>query len=74
MENPEFAKYVRLMKMKVPLQSLMLEIKANKNIKEDDLLLFAKPAEIEKMKNLKLYTGKRFKWDNIKDKLRYQNF
>ena len=62
MEDPDFAKYVKLLKMRVPLHNIFLEVKAHKKYKEDDILLFAKPADIEKMKNLGLYTGKRFKW------------
>lgn len=60
MEDPVFAKFVKLYKMRVPMQNLLLQIKAQGAYSEDDIMLFATPGEVKKLKASGVYTGKRF--------------
>ena len=48
------------MKMKVPMQQLFLRIKNENKFTEDDILMFGTKRDVENMKNMKLYTGKKF--------------
>ena len=50
------------MKMKVPMQQLFLRIKNENKFTEDDILMFGTKRDVENMKNMKLYTGKKFAW------------
>ena len=59
--NPDFNKYIRLLKMKVPMQQIFLKIKAEGIFSEDDILMFGTKRDIDQMKSMKLYTGTRFK-------------
>ena len=60
-ENPDFSKYIKLLKMKVPMQQIFLRIKAEGKFTEDDILMFGTKRDVENMKNMKLYTGTKFK-------------
>lgn len=50
MEKPDFAKLVKLMKMKVPLQSILNQVRAAGIYTDDEVLLFVTPGDISKLK------------------------
>lgn len=58
--EPAFAKFVKLYKLKVPIQSLLNQIRAAGQYKDDDMLLFATTAEIKKLKEIGEYKGTKF--------------
>jgi hypothetical protein len=60
MEDPVFAKFIKLYKMKVPMHSLLNQVIAQGAYSQDDLMLFASPGEIKKLKDIGVYTGTRF--------------
>jgi hypothetical protein len=48
---PDFARYVKLMKMKVPLLSILNQTRAAGVYGDDDVCLFASKADITKLKS-----------------------
>jgi hypothetical protein len=50
MEKPDFARFVKLMKMKVPLLSILNQTRAAGVYADDDICLFASPMDIAKLK------------------------
>lgn len=60
MSKPDFAKLIKLMKMKVPLQSILNQTRAVGEYSDDDVLLFATSADIDKLKKAGGYSGTKF--------------
>ena len=58
--NPEFAKFPKMMKMKVPLLSILNQTRAAGKFSDDDICLFASKGEIEGLKKVGNYKGKLF--------------
>jgi hypothetical protein len=48
--NPDFAKYVKLLKMKVPMKNILLKVKGEGIFTEDQLIIFANPKDIPLLK------------------------
>lgn len=59
MENPAFARLIKLYKMKVPMKNILLQLAAT-GFSQDDLMIFAGPNEIANLKKQGIYTGTRF--------------
>jgi len=57
---PDFARYVKLMKMKVPVLSILNQVRAAGIYQDDDICLFISPGEITKLKNQKEYKGTKY--------------
>ena len=49
LENPAFAKLVKLYKMKVPMKNILLQLAAT-GFSQDDIMLFATEGEIKRLK------------------------
>ena len=60
MSDPVFAKFVKLLKMKVPLLSLRNQIRAAGAYDPDDILYFASKGEINALKANGDYKGDKF--------------
>ena len=60
LEDPVFAKFIKLYKMRVPMRNLLMQIKAGGQYSQDDIMLFATPGEVKKLKEDGIYTGTRF--------------
>ena len=58
--DPGFAKFIKLYKMKVPMQSLRNQIGAVGIYDPDDILCFATVSAINAMKARKEYTGTKY--------------
>ena len=58
--NPDFAKYIKLLKMKVPMKNILLKVKGEGVFTEDQLIIFANPKDIPMLKREGVYKGKRF--------------
>ena len=58
--NPEFAKYVKVYKMKVPLVAIRNQMRAGGKFNPDDILLFASGADIHQLKACGDYKGSEF--------------
>ena len=57
---PDFARLVKLMKMKVPLLSILNQTRAAGVYSDDDVCLFATKGEITKLKSMGEYKGTKF--------------
>ena len=57
MEDPEFARFVRAYKVKVPLLQLRNQIKSTGKYDPDDILMFATKTEIQTLKKIGDYKG-----------------
>jgi hypothetical protein len=60
MEKPDFARYVKLMKMKVPLLSILNQTRAAGVYTDDDVCLFATASDITRLKGVGEYKGTKF--------------
>jgi hypothetical protein len=60
MQDPMFAKYVKLYKMKVPLLNIRIQMRAAGVYDPDDILLFAQKSDIENLKRLGDYKGDQY--------------
>ena len=58
--KPDFARFVKLMKMKVPLLSILNQTRAAGVYGDDDVLLFATKMDITKLKGQGEYKGTKF--------------
>lgn len=56
-KDPDFAKVVKSLKMKAPLQQIIQKVKAEGRFQVDDILLFASEGEIAKVKKLGLLSA-----------------
>ena len=50
MANPDFAKFTKLMKMKIPLFNILLQTRAAGKFSDDDICLFATKSDIAALK------------------------
>ena len=58
--KPDFARFVKLMKMKVPLLSILNQTRAAGVYTDDDVCLFATKMDITKLKGQNEYKGTKF--------------
>lgn len=59
LEDPEFAKFVKLYKMKIPLLSIRNQLRGSKH-DPDDILLFANKGDIMALKKIGDYKGDKY--------------
>jgi hypothetical protein len=57
MSDPEFSKFIKLYKMKVPLLNIRINIRSLGKFNPDDILLFASKQDIANLKKLGDYAG-----------------
>ena len=55
--DPEFSKFIKLYKMKVPLLNIRIKIRSLGEFNPDDILLFESKKDIANLKKLGDYTG-----------------
>lgn len=60
LQDPGFAKYVKLYKMKVPLLSIRNQLKGTMSHNPDDILLFASGPDISRLKEVGDYKGDKY--------------
>ena len=52
LEDPGFAKFVKLYKMKVPILSIINQVRAVGTYREEDILLFVSEGDIKRLQNM----------------------